>query len=181
MLKRLGALTLAVGLCLPYGCDVRPITGVWQNVPTIVLLGVPVLATLIYVLHTLVPTLAAFHERHSRTLHAVFRVVYYALLGGFLALAVTKRDGWPGPIEVAAALVVTGVLAVWPQHRGTSAARLPLLLLTVVGVPEVAYLVGFLREGGVQLGGWVFTAGWVLAVLAEVQVLAASPPNPHGG
>lgn len=181
MLKRLGALTLAVGLCLPYGCDVRPITGVWHDVPAVALLGVPVLATVIYVLHTLVPTLAAFHERHSRTLHGIFRVVYYALLGGYLAFAVTKRDRWPGPIEVAAALMVTGVLAVWPQHRGTSAARLPLLLLTVVGVPEVAYLVGFLRQGGLQVGGWVFTAGWVLAVIAEAHVLAAAPPVAHSG
>ncbi|HEY6110647.1 MAG TPA: hypothetical protein VIV56_17215, partial [Gemmatimonadales bacterium] len=85
MLKRLGALMLLAGLCLPYGCDIRPITGVWHEVPTIVLLGVPVLATVIYALHTLVPVLAAFHERHSRTLHAVFRVIYYALLGGYLA------------------------------------------------------------------------------------------------
>lgn len=181
MLKRFGALILLVGLCLPYGCDVRPITGVWQDVPTIALLGVPVVAALIYVLHTLVPALAAFHERHARTLHSIFRVIYYALLGGYLAFAVTKRENWPGPIEVAVALIVTGVLAVWPQHRGTSAARLPLLLLTVVGVPEVAYLVGFLRQSAVQVGGWVFTAGWVLGVLAEVQVLAASPPTAHSG
>ncbi|HMA44061.1 MAG TPA: hypothetical protein VKO86_08595 [Gemmatimonadales bacterium] len=177
MLKRFSALTLAVGLCLPYGCGVRPISGVWHDVPTVALLGVPVLATVIYVLHTLVPALAAFHERHSRTLHSAFRVVYYGLLGGYLAFAVTRREGWPGTVEVAVALVVTGVLAVWPQHRGTSAARLPLLLLTVVGVPEVAYLVGFLRDGSLQVGGWVFTAGWVLAVIAEVQVLAASPPT----
>lgn len=181
MLKRLGALVLTVGLCLPYGCNVRPVTGVWHDVPTVVLLGVPVLTALIYVLHTLVPTLAAFHERHSRTLHGVFRVVYYALLGGYLAFAVTRREGWPGPIEVAAALIVTGVLAVWPQHRGTTAARLPLLLLTAVGVPEVAYLVGLLRAGELEAGGWVFTAGWVLAVTAEVRILAASPPVAHSG
>lgn len=181
MLKRFSALLLAVGLCLPYGCGIRPITGAWQNLPTVVLLGVPVLATLIYVLHTLVPTLAAFHERHARTLHGLFRVVYYALLGVYLAFAVTRRQNWPGRIDVAAALVVTGVLAVWPQHRGTSGARLPLLLLTVVGVPAVACLVGVLREGGLQVGGWVFTAGWVLAVIAEAQVLAASPPAAHSG
>jgi hypothetical protein len=179
MLKKLAALTLLVGLCLPYGCDIRPITGVWHDLPTILLLGLPVLAAVIYALHTLVPLLAAFHERHARTLHGVFRVVYFALLGGFLAFAVTKREGWPGPIETAAALVVTGVLAVWQQHRGTTAARLPLLLLTVAGVPEVAYLVGFLRDGTLQVGGWVFSAGWVLAVLVESQVLAVAPQHPH--
>jgi hypothetical protein len=61
------------------------------------------------------------------------------------------------------------------------AARLPLVLLTAIGVPAVAYLVGFLRDGALQVGGWVFTAGWILAVLAEAQVLAASPQHPHGG
>jgi hypothetical protein len=103
------------------------------------------------------------------------------LIGGYLAFAVTKREGWPGPIETAAALIVTGGLAVWQQHRGTTAARLPLLLLTAIAVPEVAYLVGLLRDGAVQVGGWVFSAGWALAVAAEVQVLAASPQHPHGG
>jgi hypothetical protein len=177
MLKKLAALTLLVGLCLPYGCDIRPITGVWHDIPTILLLGLPVAATIIYALHTLVPVLAAFNERHARTLHGIFRLVYFALIGGYLAFAVTKREGWPGLIETAVALVVTGVLAVWPQARGTKAARLPLLLLTGVGVPAVAYLVGFLREGALQMGGWVFSAGWILAVLAEVQVLSASPPS----
>jgi hypothetical protein len=181
MLKKVAALILLVGLCLPYGCDIRPITGVWHDVPTILLLGLPVLATVIYVLHTLLPILAAFHERHARTLHGIFRVVYFVLVGGYLAFAVTKRDGWPGLIETAIALVVTGVLAVWQQHRGTAAARLPLLLLTVAGVPEVAYLVGFLRDGSLQIGGWVFSGGWVVAVIAEAMVLSASPPNPLGG
>jgi hypothetical protein len=177
VLKKLAALTLLVGLCLPYGCGVRPITGVWHDIPTILLLGLPVVATIIYALHALVPVLAAFHERHARTLHGIFRVVYFALVGGYLAFAVTRREGWPGLIETAAALVVTGVLAMWQQQRGTKAARLPLLLLTAVGVPAVAYLVGFLRAGNLQVGGWVFSAGWGLAVLAEVQVLRASPPS----
>jgi hypothetical protein len=181
MLKKLAALTLLAGLCLPYGCDIRPITGVWHDVPTVLLLGLPVLATVIYALHTLVPAIAAFHERHARALHGVFRVVYFGLVGGYLALAVTKRENWPGPIETATALIVTGVIAVWQQRRGTMAARLPLVLLTAIGVPAVAYLVGFLRDGALQVGGWVFTAGWILAVLAEAQVLAASPQHPHGG
>jgi hypothetical protein len=111
----------------------------------------------------------------------VFRIVYFGLVGGYLAFAVTKRRGWPGPIETAVALVVTGVLFVWQQGRGTKSARLPLLLLTAVGVPEVAYLVGFLRAGDLQIGGWVLTAGWVLGVLEEVQVLSVAPIVAHGG
>jgi hypothetical protein len=181
MLKKLAALILLVGLCLPYGCDVRPISGVWHDVPSILFLGLPVVATLIYILHSLVPALTAFHERHGRLLYGIFRIVYFGLLGGYLAFAVTGRSGWPGKLETAAALIVTGVLFVWPQHRGTTGARLPLLLLTAVGVPEVAYLLTFVRDGPVQIGGWVFTVGWLVGVLGEVRVLAVAPPMPHGG
>jgi hypothetical protein len=181
MLKRLAALLLLVGLCLPYGCDVRPITGVWHDLPSILFLGIPVIATVIYGLHSLVPPLAAFHERNGALLHGIFRVVYFGLVGGYLAFAVTNRQDQPGLIETAVALVVTGMLIVWQQRRGTKAARLPLLMLAVVGVPEVAYLAALLHSGGVDLGGWVLTAGWLLGVLAEVQTLAASPIVVHGG
>lgn len=181
MLKKLAALLLLVGLCLPYSCDVRPITGVWHGLPAILFLGIPVLTTVIYVVHTLVPPLAAFHERNGALLHAAFRVVYFGLVGGYLAFAVTRRESWPGPIETALALVVTGFLIVWQQRRGTKAARLPLLLLTAVGVPEVAYVIGFIRDGSLQMGGWVFTAGWVLAVLGEMETLSVAPIMAHSG
>lgn len=181
MLKKLAAVILAVGLCLPYGCDVRPIAGVWHNVATILFLGLPVLAAVVYVLHTLVPALAAFHERHGLLLHAVLRVLYFLLAGGYLAFAVTKRESWPGLIAAAAALVVTGGAITWQQGRGTKATRVPLLLLLCAGVPEIAFLVEFLRQGELQVGGWVFTGGWLLAVFAETQVLKVQPTIAHEG
>ena len=181
MLKKFAALILAVGLCLPYGCDVRPITGVWHNVPAILFLGIPVLATVVYVLHTLVLPLAAFHERHGQRLHAILRIAYFGLAGGYLAFAVTKREGWPGLIAAAAALVVTGGSLTWQQGRGTKATRVPLLLLLCAGVPEIAFLVEFLKVGGLQIGGWVYTAGWLLALFAETQVLKVQPTIAHGG
>lgn len=181
MLRKLAALALLAGLCLPYGCNTRPITGVWHDIPTILFLGVPVIAAVIYGFHTLLPPLARLHEEHARALYALFRIVYFGLVGGYLAFAVTKRQNWPGPVETAVALVVTGVLFVWQQGRGTRSARLPLLLLTAVGVPAAAFLVGFLREGDLQIGGWVLTAGWVLGVATEAQVLSAAPIVAHGG
>ncbi len=181
MLKRLAALMLLVGLCLPYGCDVRPIIGVWHDLPSILFLGIPVIATLIYCLHTLVPPLAAFHDRNAAVLHSIFRVVYFGLVGGYLAFAVKHREDTPGLIDTAIALVVTGVLIVWQEQRGTKAARLPLLLLTALGVPEVAYLAALLPGGDLSFGAWIFTAGWVLAVLAEMQTLAAAPIVVHSG
>ncbi|MGH7538856.1 MAG: hypothetical protein ACREMF_09490 [Gemmatimonadales bacterium] len=181
MLRKLAAVILAVGLCLPYGCDVRPISGVWHDVPTLLFLGIPVLATVAYVLHTLVPPLAAFHERHGQRLHGILRMVYFVLAGGYLAAAVTKREGWPGLIAAAVALLVTGGSLTWQQGRGTKATRVPLLLLLCAGVPEIAYLVVFLKEGELQAGGWVYTAGWLLALLGESQVLKVQPTIPHGG
>jgi hypothetical protein len=181
MLKRLAAILLLVGLCLPYGCDVRPITGVWHDLPSILFLGIPVIATLVYVLHTLVPPLAAFHDRNAAVLHAIFRVIYFGLVGGYLAFAVKHRDDTPGLIDTAIALVVTGLLIVWQERRGTKAARLPLLLLTTVGVAEVAYLAALLPGGDLRIGAWIFTAGWVLGVVAEMQTLAAAPIIAHSG
>ena len=181
MLKRLAALLLLVGLCLPYGCDIRPITGVWHDLPSILFLGISVIATVIYGLHSLVPPLAAFHERNGAVLHAIFRVVYFGLVGGYLAFAVKHRDDVPGLIETAIALVVTGILIVWQERRGTKAARLPLLLLTVVGVPEVAYLAALAPGGDLRVGAWVLTAGWVLGVFAEVQTLVVAPIVVHSG
>lgn len=181
MLRKLGAVILAAGLCLPYGCDLRPISSVWSDVPTILLLGIPVIATLIYVLHTLVPALAAFHERHGQGLHAMLRITYFGLAGAYLAFAVTKREGWPGLIAAAVALVVTGGALTWQQGRGTKATRVPLLLLLCAGVPAIAFLVDFLREGGLQIGGWVYTGGWLLALFAETQVLKVQPTVAHGG
>jgi hypothetical protein len=175
MLKKLAALLLAVGLCLPYGCDVRPITGAWDGLPAIVFLGLPVLATVAYVFHTLVPTVAAFHERHGRMVHAILRLVYFGLAGGYLAFAVTRREGWPGLIAAASALVVTGGSFTWQQGRGTKATRVAILLLLCAGVAEIAFLVEFLEAGALQIGGWVYTVGWLLAVFAETQVLKVQP------
>ena len=181
MLKRLAALMLAVGLCLPYGCDVRPIVGAWHTLPTILFLGLPVLASVIYALHTWVPALAAFHERHGRTLYAILRVLYFGLAGAYLAFAVTKRESWPGLIAAAAALVITGGAVTWQQGRGTKATRVPLLLLLCAGVPEIAFLVEFLRHGDLQVGGWLYTSGWLLALFAETQVLKVQPTIAHEG
>jgi hypothetical protein len=175
MLKKFAALMLAAGLCLPYGCDVRPITGVWHDVSTILFLGLPVVASVAYVIHTLVPAVAGFHERHGRVLHAILRILFFGLAGGYLAFAVTKREGWPGLIATAAALVITGGSFTWQRGRGTRATRLPLLLLLCAGVAEIAFLVEFLKAGELQAGGWIYTAGWLVAVFAETQVLKIQP------
>jgi hypothetical protein len=179
MLKKLAAVLLGVGLCLPYSCDVRPISGVWGNLPGILFLGLPVLAAVAYVLHTLIPSLAAFHERNGRALHGILRVLYFGLAGAYLAKALTKNADWPGLLSVAAALVVTGMLLIWQQGRGTKATRVPLLFLLCAGVPMIAYAVELRTDLGIGAG--LVLAGWTLGVLGETQMLRVQPTIAHGG
>ena len=56
-----------------------------------------------------------------------------------------------------------------------------MLLLIAGGVPTIAYFIETLRAGALAYGGWVFTAGYVLAAVGEVQGLRAAPQIAHGG
>src|SRR2546428_12349133 len=164
MLKKIGAVVLAVGLFLPYTPGNRIVTGLFQDIPTILFQGVPVLITIAYVLHSFVPPLAQFHQRHGQGLHGLFRVVFFVLAGAYLGMSLAKEHpGWPLPLHVIVALAVTGALLYWEQGRGTKAERLPLLLLICAGVPTIAYFLDTLRRGELMYGGWVFTAGRIVA------------------
>src|SRR5256885_8737869 len=93
MLKKIGAVLLAVGLFLPYTPGNRIVTGLFQDIPTILFQGVPVLITIAYVLHSFVPPLAQFHQRYGQGLHGLFRVVFFVLAGGYLAMSLAKEHG----------------------------------------------------------------------------------------
>jgi len=179
MLKKLAAGLMLVGLALPYSCGARPVVVVWDDLPTVMLLGIPIIAAVAYALVALLPTLARFQERHGRTLHAAGRALFLALWGAYL-YAGLKGDS-EGPPVWLASLVVTGALLYWQQERGTKTERLQLLRLTVVGLPVVMYLVSGLIAGGLQIGAWVLTAGWLLGVVAEVQTLQQAPKVAHSG
>lgn len=178
MLKKLAAALLVVGLVLPYGCGLRPLTGAWDGIEPSFLVGIPVLVTIAYVLHTLLPSLARFHERNGQFLHGLLRVVYFVLAGMYLHETIEGDDPW---FLGVAALVVTGAILYWSQGRGTKAQRLPLLLLIVVGLPAVYYCLSGLRTGDLQYGAWLLTAGWLLAVGAEADGLRGAPIVLHGG
>jgi|SoiMetStandDraft_2_1073263.scaffolds.fasta_scaffold51110_2 predicted membrane channel-forming protein YqfA (hemolysin III family) len=179
MLKKLAAVLLGVGLCLPYSCDFRPITSSWGSVQVILFIGLPVIAAVAYVLHNLLPPLAAFHERHGRTLYDLLRVLYLLLAGSYLTFALTRKADWPGLLPVAAAIVVTGVLLAWQQRRGTKATRVPFLFLLFAGVPAIAYAVELRTD--LRVGAWLSLSGWALGVLAESLILRVQPTIAHGG
>ena len=182
LLKKLAAVLLLVGLALPYGCDARPVTVLWyswDDLATLFTIGVPVLAALAYGLHNLIPALARFHERNGAGLHGIFRAVFFLLAGAYLMRGLEgKADDFPFWLVT---LLFCGGLLWYQQRRGTKAQRLPLLLLTTVGLPAVYYATAFLDKGGLQYGGWVFTVGYVLGVAAEVLGLRSAPPITHGG
>ena len=179
MLKKIAAGLLLVGLVLPYSCNTRPIAGAWDDLPTVMLLGIPVLLGVTYALVALIPALQRFQERHGRALHGAGRAAFLALWGAYLYAGLKGESDtavvWVTP------LLITGALLVWQQQRGTKTERLQLLRLTIVGLPAVMYLVSGLITGGLEIGAWVLTAGWGLAVVAEVETLRRAAPVTHSG
>src|SRR2546430_8683826 len=108
MLRKIGAALVAVGLFLPYSPDVRVIASVWHNAAEVLFQGFPVLLAFVYVLHTFAPPLARFHGRHGQALHGSLRMVYFVLVGAYLATATAGRAAWPPLGAGVAARVVTG-------------------------------------------------------------------------
>src|SRR2546430_6720081 len=107
MLRKIGAALVAVGLFLPYSPDVRVIASVWHNAAEVLFQGFPVLLAFVYVLHTFAPPLARFHGRHGQALHGSLRMVYFVLVGAYLATATAGRPHLPAPGPGLAALLAT--------------------------------------------------------------------------
>lgn len=179
MLRKLAAALVLVGLCLPYACDERPLTGVWGSAGQAGMLGIPVMAALLYVLCELLPPIAGAVDRHGPAIHGVLRAVFLLLAGAYLVNAIQGGSGAAQRLGTAAALLVTGGLLVWQQGRGTRAQRVPLLLLAILGIAVIELPV--VLDFDLQTGGWLITAGWALAVLEEMRLLRATPPMVHGG
>ncbi|MGH7751717.1 MAG: hypothetical protein ACREN5_02785 [Gemmatimonadales bacterium] len=182
MLKKIAAVLIAAGLVLPYGCEIRPITQLWsQDTANIFLFGLPVLGAAAYALHVLLPPIAQFHERNGASIHGVLRALIFMLFGGFtLTVLSDAPDGARGWTALVATAVVCVILLLFNQGRGTKAQRLPLLLLVMTSFFQILWFVTFVGEG-LQYGGWIFSAGYAVAVWLEVKGLAATPKVMHGG
>ena len=183
MLKKLAAVVLVVGLCLPYSCNYRPIVDSWDDAATILGIGIPVLIAIVYALQQLVPGASRYFAAQGQELHGVLRMVYFVLAGFYLGDAVRDTTPTKDQLATGVTLVVTGVLLYWQQGRGSKADRLPLLLLTGFGLPALSYFLSgmFATPSDLQIGGWLVTAGWLLATVLEAKDLAAAPPVTHGG
>src|SRR5207302_10606309 len=108
MLKKIGAALVAVGLFLPYSPDVRVIASVWHNAAEVLFQGFPVLLAFVYALHTFVPPLARFHQRLGQALHGSLRMVYFVLVGAYIATAAAGLVDLTVYGTVLADLVITG-------------------------------------------------------------------------
>ncbi len=180
MLKKLVAVALLVGLALPHSCHTSPILGAWEGALWTVMFGVPVLVTVAYALHQLLPALARFHERHGAALHGFFRAICLVLFGVYFGTLLGEDVETGDRIAVSISLLVAAVLLLWQQGRGTKAQRLPLLLLTISGLAAV-YAFGTFVGDGLDYGGWIVTTAWLLAVGAEVSGLQGAARVEHGG
>jgi uncharacterized protein (DUF983 family) len=179
MLLKLAAAVVLTGLCLPYAGDVRPVAGIWGSPASAALLGVPMLAAVLYVFRELVPPVARAFDGHGPAAHGVLRVTFIVLAATVLLKAI-QADATPSQrLGIAVALLLAGGVLAWQQGRGTTAQRVPLLLLAIVGIPVVGLAV--VRQFELQPGGWILTGGWALAVLEEMRLLRATPAIGHGG
>ena len=179
MFKKLVAAVLLLGLCLPYACDITPITGAWDDLATAISLGVPMIVAIAYVAHVFLPPLARFHERHGAMLHGLFRMIYFVLAGWYFADALRDTTMGTDRWAMLGALAGTGALLYWQQQRGTKAARLPLLFLIIGGIAVVSYGISLLSDW--QVGAWVTTGAYLVAVGLEARTLAGMERVTHGG
>src|SRR2546427_11045094 len=158
MHRKPGAELLAVGLFLPNSPGVAVITSVWHILAEVLFQGFPVLLASVYALHSFVPPLARFHQRHGQALHGSLRMVYFVLVGAYLATAAAGRADWPALGPVLAALVITGGPLDWGQGRGAKTGRVAVLLLIARGGTADAYFLEAMRAGGLARGGRGVTA-----------------------
>jgi hypothetical protein len=181
MLRKLAAVLLLIGLCTPHSCDVRPIE---QLVPRsgadpwgLFLLGIPVLAALVYVAFALLPAAARGIRAHGAAVRGVASGLFHLLSLGYLVMqyldsrgrAKVDAAGWT---FLVLALVWSSGLIFWSRTRGEKADQAPLVLLALVGLPVVFF---FWPPSALKAGGWVLTTGYLMAVLAETRELLLLP------
>jgi hypothetical protein len=133
-----------------------------------------------YILHELVPPLGRFHQRNAAALEITLLLLYFVVAGAFVYGAVRSNAFDEGLFNVVG-VVVTLPLLLWALRRGTSADRLPLLMLAVIGTAGVTFFLSGLDTGDLKVGAWVGTAGWLLATIlkiAESRGSASVPERP---
>jgi hypothetical protein len=72
-------------------------------------------------------------------------------------------------------VVAGGALLAWSWRR-PKPARLPLVMLASIGVAVVGDFASLVGSGDLEVGAWILTAGYLLAVVAAVTGSRAAGP-----
>jgi len=187
MLKKLAAVLLLIGLCTPYSCDVRPVTLLvpkaggdpWSYPATLI----PVLAAIAYVALSLLPGAGAWIGRRAGTIRGVLAVLFGVMAGAWLVGQIDdmlgrERIDVSDLIMLVARLAWSVGLLLWTRRRGAAADPVPMTLLAILGLPVVFC---FYPPSELRYGGWILTAGYFLAVIAEAQAFPRAPARGAGG
>ena len=182
MLRKIAAVLLLVGICLPYSCDVRPVTGAWTTGGGAVAAGIPLLALVAWCLDALLGALLGFTRRmpvgEIRAARRVVSVIFIVVTGWLLVMAFDNKPKMVA-IQIGAVAITAAFLNVLAR-RGDRTGQIAPWLLAVAGVSEAAFLAG-LFPGELQVGGWILAAGFVLAIVAEWRETAGGPAPGEGG
>ena len=176
-MKKLASVLLLIGIFTPYSCDVRPIETLWSDDGSgLFFFGVPVLLSIAYAFHNLAPAFARTVGRRAEGLHWWLRLLYFGSLAGWLVMCISDAYDPLDLLQLAillSAVFVTLGLYLKGRRQVTLAMRIPLLALAIIGLPAVFE---FLFEfGKLQYGAWIFSAGYALAVAAELREPKRAP------
>ncbi len=178
MLRRIAAVLLLVGLCLPYSCNVRPITGVWGNPGSIVAAGIPLLALLLWCLDALIGFTRRMGAARVRAARRALGLVFIAVTGALLYMIFDSKPMRAaiglGSVAIAAAFL--NVLA----RRGDRTGRIAPWLLAIAGVSEAAFLSSEFPKN-LESGGWILVVGFALAIAAEWRETPGLPTREDAG
>ncbi len=133
------------------------------------------LAAVAYCILAFLRAFARLVERRGAAPERLLAGLYAALLAFWWITSVFDGMSREELAWLLLASAFTLGLLVFARRRGAPGARAPLLLLCLLGLPAVLFFLSELKS--LQYGGWIFSAGYALAVILEARDLRKKPPG----
>lgn len=180
MIRKLAAVLLLAGILTPYSCDVRPVTMLWGEQISRLLVGVPVLCIILYALQALLDPLSRMLRRAPAFLNLLLLTIFFVLALGWILNSLSEGEAdIPAWASLAGAILWCVALIAWSLRTRPAPERFPLLLLANIGIPVIIYFVW--EYSNLRYGAWLLTAGYLLAVLEEARAGRPPPGLPSRG